>query len=66
MHDPNKTKEMPGLNFHFRMSIKSTLNSILLQMLRSSVVEIPSSLDTKTLLLSFSISAANSGMNGNF
>ena len=66
MHDPNKTKEMAGLNFHFRMSIKSTLNSILLQMLRSSVVEIPSSLDTKTLLLSFSISAANSGTNGNF
>ena len=42
---------MAGLNFYFRMLIKLALNGIFLQMLRSSVVEIPSSLDTKTIIV---------------
>ena len=38
MHDPNKT--IPGINSRFEMSIESTLNGFLLQMLRLNVVEI--------------------------
>ena len=36
MRDPNK---MAGVNLRFELSIKSTLNGFLLQMLRSSEVE---------------------------
>ena len=38
MCDPNK--KMAGINWCFEVSIKSTLNGFLLQMMRSSVVEI--------------------------
>ena len=39
MRDPNK---MARINSGFEMSIKSSLNGFILQMLRSSVVEISS------------------------
>ena len=47
MRDPNK---MAGVNSHFKMSIKSTLNGFLLQMLRSrlGVVAIILCIYTKT------------------
>ena len=38
MHDPNS--KMAGVNWRFEMSIKFNLNGFLLQMLRSSVIEI--------------------------
>ena len=50
MRDPNKDK-MAGVNSRFEMSIKLTLNSFLLQMLRSSDVEIPSCIYTKEIIL---------------
>ena len=61
-----KLKKMAGVNLHFETSIESTLNGFLLQLLRSSVVEITLSLDTETILLFFSISATNSDLNRNF
>ena len=42
---------MAGVNSHFKMSIKSTLNGFLLQMLRLSVDEITLCLYTKTIII---------------
>ena len=50
MRDSNKSK-LAGVNSRFEMSIKSTLNGFLLQMLRSCVVEITPYVYTKTILL---------------
>ena len=57
MRDPNK---MAGVNSRFEMSIKSTLNSFVVQMPRLIAVEVISCVYTETILLFFPVSV-NSG-----
>ena len=45
-----QTNKMAGANSQFEMSIKSTLEGFLLQMLRASVVDITSCVYTETII----------------
>ena len=49
MGEPKQNK-MAGVNLRFEMSVKSTLNGFLLQMLRSIALEITSYLYTETII----------------
>ena len=51
MRDRNKQIKMADVNLRFEMSIKSTLNGFVLQMLRSRFVEITSCIYTKSRIL---------------
>jgi len=49
MGEPKQNK-MAGVNLCFEMSVKSTLNGFLLQLLRSIALEITSCVCTKTII----------------